>query len=208
MTDRLSTFLEEKGLQLRKMDDAHYVNFFSCGQDLMDEWFCETALKWQREDMCAVWVLSASDDDANVLGFFTLSAHQIIPSNVHKTAKAADAANRPWINNLDHAFPAQLLGKFAIEESQQGTGLASVLMYCVYAKHVAAADSAAAKFLVVDVQEHQLVSYYTKRFGFIQSELVVGHAQMYRPTSVIRQEVEELLASGTEGHSKLTVDAK
>lgn len=194
MTDRLSVFLADAGLQLRRMDDEHFVDFFDCGRDAgMDKWFCQTAIKWQREDMCAVWVLSPADNATDPLGFFTLSAHQIIPSNVDKRHKAADGSNKSWVNNLQQPFPAHLLGKFALDGSQQGKGLGQILMTCVYAKHVEAADAAGVKFLVVDVQEGDLVTYYSERFGFVRSGLVGETAQMYRPTSVIRQELDEVL---------------
>lgn len=194
MTDRLSVFLANAGLQLRRMDDEHFVGFFDCGRDAgMDKWFCETAIKWQREDMCVVWVLSPADNATDPLGFFTLSAHQIIPSNVDKRFKAADGSNKAWVNNLQQPFPAHLLGKFALDCSQQGKGLGEILMTCVYAKHVEAADAAGVKFLVVDVQEGDLVTYYSERFGFVQSGLVGEMAQMYRPTSVVRQELDEVL---------------
>lgn len=194
MTDRLTAFLNEAGLQLQRMNDEHFVSFFDCGRDAaMDKWFRETALKWQREDMCAVWVLSPANSGTDPLGFFTLSAHQIIPSNVDKRHKAADAANRSWVNNLQQPFPAQLLGKFALDASQQGKGLGQMLMLCAYAKHVEAADAAGAKFLVVDVQDDNLVAYYRDSFQFVRSGLAGEMAQMYRPTAVIRQELAAVL---------------
>lgn len=194
MTDRLPTFLADARLQLRRMDEEHLVDYFECGRDAaMDKWFCQTAMKWQREDMCAVWVLSPADNATDPLGFFTLSAHQIIPSNVDKSDKAAEASNKSWVNNLQQPFPAQLLGKFALDQSQQGKGLGQILMTCVYAKYVEAADAAGAKFLVVDVQEDDLVTYYRERFGFVQSRLVGEMAQMYRPTLVIRQDLDGAL---------------
>lgn len=194
MIDHLSAFLADRRLQLRRLDDEHFVDFFDCGRDAdMDKWFCQTAMKWQREDMCAVWVLSPADNATDPLGFFTLSAHQVIPSNVDKSHKAVDASNKAWVNNLQQPFPAQLLGKFALDRSQQGKGLGQILMTCVYAKHVEVADVAGVKFLVVDVQEDDLVTYYSEQFGFVRSGLVGEMAQLYRPTSVIRQELDEVL---------------
>lgn len=182
-------------MHLRKMDEGHYVDFFDCGRDqAMTQWFCGTALKWQREDMCAVWVLSPANNDTDALGFFTLSAHQIIPGNVRKDHKAVDPANKSWVNGLKNPYPAQLLGKFALDQSQQGKRLGELLMFCAYAKHVEAADAAGAKFLVIDVQEAQLVAYYRDRFGFIQSGLAAEMAQLYRPTSTIRADVEAAIA--------------
>ena len=160
----------------------------------MSKWFCETALKWQREDMCQVWVLSPADNTSDALGFFTLSAHQIIPGNVAKDDKATDPDNKSWVNGLRHPYPAQLLGKFALDESQQGKGLGELLMLCAYAKHVSAADVAGAKFLVLDVRDERLVSYYHESFSFVRSSLVGDTAQMYRPTSAIRADLEAILA--------------
>lgn len=194
MIDRLSKFLAGRSLQLRRLDDEHFINFFDCGRDAdMNKWFCQTARKWQREDMCAVWVLSPADNASDPLGFFTLSAHQIIPSNVDRGHKAVDASNKAWVNNVQRPFPAQLLGKFALDHIQQGKGLGQILMTCVYAKHVEVADVAGAKFLVVDVQKDDLVNYYSERFGFVRSGLVGERAQLYRPTSVIRQELDKVL---------------
>lgn len=194
MTEQLAAFLANARLQLRKMDEDHYVDFFECGRDEnMDKWFSQTALKWQREEMCAVWVLSPADQPSDALGFFTLSAHQIVPSNVAKGDKAADPINKGWVNGLLQPFPAQLLGKFALRADEQGKGLGRVLMTCVYAKHVEAADAAGAKFLVVDVRDDDLVAYYRDRFRFVRSGLVGDMAQMYRPTSVIRQELAAIL---------------
>lgn len=193
MTDRLSEFLAGKGLQLRRMDDNHYVEFFDCGRDdNMTKWFCTLARKWQDEDMCAVWVASPLDNDAEALGFFTLSAHQIIPGNVVKGDKASHSVNRSWIHGLTHPYPAQLLGKFALDRSRQGTGLGALMMLSVYAKHVEAADVSGAKFLVLDVRDDQLVAYYQRRYGFVRSGLPGEMAQMYRPTSVIRRELREV----------------
>lgn len=194
MTNRLSAFLDDVGLGLRRLDEDHYTGFFDCGRDTkMDTWFRETALKWQREDMCAVWVLSKVDDPGDPVGFFTLSAHQIIPSNVNKKDIAADETNRCWVNNLRQPLPAQLLGKFALDKSLQGKGCGEVLMMCVYAKHVEAADAVGAKFLVIDVHQNELVDYYHKRFGFVRSSRADEMAQMYRPTAVIRQELDDSL---------------
>lgn len=196
MTERLSAFLAAKELQLRRLDGDHYVNFFDCGRDEdMNEWFVERAMKWQGEDMCAVWVLSPADDATTVLGFFTLSAHQILPSNVHRNHKAASNSNKSWVNNLQQPLPAQLLGKFALDRSHQGKNLGQILMACVYAKHVEAAEVAGAKFLVLDVQDDGLVSYYKRNFGFERSGRAGEMAQMYRPTSVVRADLAEVLES-------------
>lgn len=160
----------------------------------MSKWFCGTALRWQNEDMCAVWVLSPANNESDALGFFTLSAHQIIPGNVDKSDKAAEPSNKAWVNNLQQPYPAQLLGKFALERSQQGSGLGAVLMLCVYAKHVEVAEVSGAKFLVLDARGDKLVQYYRENYGFVRSEFAGDLAQMYRPTAIIRAELDRAFA--------------
>lgn len=193
MNDRLNSFLGHKGLELRRLDEDHFVDYFDCGRDQnMNSWFHKTAMKWQCEDMCTVWVLSKSSAPSDCLGFFTLSSHQIIPGNVHKKLRASNPENKAWVNNLKNPLPAQLLGKFALDAQHQGTGLGEILMTCVYYKFVEVAETAGAKFLVLDVQEPNLVDYYKQKFGFERSTLAREIAQMYRPTSVIRQELLHL----------------
>lgn len=193
MNDRLDSFLARMGLVLRRLDEDHFVGYFDCGRDeSMNSWFHETAMKWQREDMCTVWVLSDSKAPSDCLGFFTLSSHQIIPSNVNKQLRASVPENKEWVNNLKNPMPAQLLGKFALDAQQQGKGLGAILMTCVYYKFVEVAETAGAKFLVLDVQEPNLVDYYTQKFAFVQSGLAGTMGQMYRPTSVIRQDLQRL----------------
>lgn len=195
-------YLNQHGLALRRMDEDHYVPFFDCGRDGdMTRWFTNRALEWQREDMCAVWVLSRAGDPSTPIGFFTLSAHQIIPGNVRKNDKAVHLTNRGWVNALQNPIPAQLLGKFALDERRQGRGLAPVLMLCAYVKHLAAAEAAGAKFLVVDVREDALVAYYERMYGFKRSELSGEMAQMYRPTSAIREDVGQALCVNEDSHS-------
>ena len=196
MNDRLLGFLAGKNLQLRKMDSEHYIDFFDCGRDAaLTKWFCDTALRWQNEDMCTVWVLSRANNATDAVGFFTLPAHQIIPGNVAKNERATQPINKPWVNGLLQPFPAQLLGKFALDQSEQGKGVGAVLMLCAYAKHVEVADVSGAKFLVLDARGDKLSSYYCERYGFARSGLAGEMAQMYRPTSAIRAELEAALDS-------------
>ncbi|WP_297747575.1 hypothetical protein [uncultured Tessaracoccus sp.] len=195
MYARLPDYLGQRGLQLRRLDEEHYLEFFTCGRDdSMDDWLQRHARAWQEENLCSVWVLSSIDNLDQPTAFFTLSAHQIIPSNIKRGHKAAVSSNSPWVNNLNQAFPAQLLGKFAVDKDSQSTGTGTVLMVCVYAQHLAAAHASAAKFLVVDVQQPALVQYYRKRFGFVQVESSGEMVRMYRPTTAIRQDLDRILA--------------
>lgn len=195
MTHTYDAYLASWDLQLTRLDENHYLDYFECGHDeAMDRWLSETARKWQDEDLCTVWILSKNSAPETPLGFFTLSSHQIVSVNVGRKDKASGAGNREWVNALERPFPAQLLGKFALDADHQGKGLGSMLMLGVYAKHEEVAAVAGAKFLLIDVQEPALVSYYTCKFGFIQASGGSSMSQLYRSTQAIRNDLAEALA--------------
>lgn len=194
MTTRFRQFLDDRKLSLRPLDDDHYRDTFDCGRDeAMTEWFSRTAGKWSREDLCAVWVLSPAGNDSAVYGFFTLSSHQINPSIVSRKHRAAQSENRPWVNGLTSPYPAQLLGKFAVDKDQQGSGTGAILMLGVFDTYLRVTDLTGSKFLVVDVQEPDLVAYYRDRYGFIRSSQT-DITRMYLPTEAVRQNMAESLA--------------
>lgn len=194
MSASYDAFIGAQGLRLDRLSEHHYLEFFDCGRDeAMNAWLRDKAREWQAEELCVVWVLTQADNPETPMGFFTLSSHQILPVNIDRRIKAVDSGNRSWVNALQQPFPAQLLGKFAIGVEFQGKGLGEILMLGVYAKHVAAADAAGAKFLVIDVQEDRLVEYYRDRYDFYRSTKSGAMAQMYRPTRIIRDELTQVL---------------
>lgn len=196
MSVQLDEFLGDQGLQLRKLDEDHLTDWFDCGRDhKMTSWLQRTAHKWQQEDMCTVWALTEDGQPGAVLGFFTLSAHSIVPSNVSKSDRVALPDNGGWMGSIKQPFPATLLGKFAVSEDKQGTGLAKVLMLCAYATHVETADLTGAKFLVLEAQDDRLVDYYRSTYGFVRSSRSGEVAQMYRPTRGIRDDLQAVLTA-------------
>lgn len=187
-------FLARKGLQLSLLTDEHLIDFFTCGRDeRLDRWLSSTAKPWQNEDMCTVWILTRSAR-TEVLGYLTLSSQSIIPTSVERRVRATDPKNRAWVNNLQSAMPATLLGKFAVHEREQGTGLGAVLMACTYSKHVQAASLSGSKFLILDVHNEQLLEYYSAWYGFLEATDQGALTRLLRPTSAIRRDVTALLS--------------
>lgn len=192
MTARLDQWLTDSGRALRTLDGDHLAMDFDCGRESgLSTWICAYGTKWQDEDLCRVWVVSPLDNHTRVDGYFTLSAHQVTHKDIGRKSKAVNPDNNSWVGGVATA-PAQLLGKFAVDINHQGTGLAGLLMACVYAKHVEAADSVGAKYLVTEVREPALQTYYSKQYGFVASSRPGDLVQMFRPTSGIRGDLIEL----------------
>ncbi|EPD30852.1 GNAT family N-acetyltransferase [Gleimia europaea] len=191
--ERLEEFLAKRKLVLRQLNQDHLVDWFDCGRDpKMNEWFSGHARKWQDENLCRVWILSSIYSPGEPSGFFTLSAHQVTPESVPKSQRAHITSNKAWVNNLHAAFPATLLGKFALAEDYQGRGLGEILMLCAYVQHMQAAIHLGSKFLVLDVQHDSLAEYYADRFGFLQTSGISGHGRMIKSTKTIEDELEQV----------------
>ncbi|MDO5747722.1 MAG: hypothetical protein Q4P66_08730 [Actinomycetaceae bacterium] len=187
---RLEEFLGKRNLNLRILDQDHLIDWFSCGRDtLMDAWLSKHAREWQAENLCQVWVLTNRNTPGDPIGFFTLSSHQVTPASIPKPHRAQVKSNKSWVNNLDQAFPATLLGKFALERNSQGQGFGEVLMLCAYTQHLEAASHSSAKFLVLDVQNDSLAEYYSKRFGFFRALNWDGPGRMIKATKTIETEL-------------------
>lgn len=74
----------------------------------------------------------------------------------------------------------------------QGTGIGNLLMACVHAEHLQAAEHAGSKFLVVEAHK-PLVRYYQK-LGFIPASGERGDlTTLYKSTSAIESEMSRLL---------------
>ncbi len=195
--DALGNYLAQQSLSLRLLDEDHTVDWFDCGRDeQMNDWLVKRALKWQAENLSKVWILSTCDRPEAVVGFFTLSAHQVAPNSVPKDYRAQDSANKSWVNNLQAAFPATLLGKFALDKDRQKLGLGETLMLCAYVQHLVADSHSASKFLVLDVKNPGLSRYYKKKYGFLSVSSGDKTGRMVKATSTIEKEISEILGVG------------
>lgn len=192
--DALGNHLAQQSLSLRLLDEDHLVDWFDCGRDeRMNDWLVERARRWQVENLSKVWILSTCDSPNEIVGFFTLSAHQVTPHSIPKAHRAQDSANKSWVNNLQTAFPATLLGKFALHTDHQKHGLGETLMLCAYVQHLVATSHSASKFLVLDVKNPDLSRYYKDKFGFLSVSSGDEMVRMIKATSAIEKEISEIL---------------
>jgi GNAT superfamily N-acetyltransferase len=131
----------------------HLLGRFNSGEQDIDFWLRESALKASARDYSRTYVWHPHDD--HVVAFFTLSTYSFSPNQLPKK----------WARGEQRVIPAVLLGKFALDRSLQGQGLSRLLIADVVTEVEKASQIAAARYLVVDALTPELIGLY-ESFGF------------------------------------------
>lgn len=131
----------------------HDLNYFKSGEPDLDSWLRESALTASIRDYSRTYVWRLGN--RRVVAFFTLLAYAISSDELPKSRGRGE----------QRGIPALLLGKLALDGSIQGKGLSRILIADAVAEAVKASQYAAARYLVVDALNPELVDLYEK-FGF------------------------------------------
>jgi GNAT superfamily N-acetyltransferase len=129
---------------------------FECGNEALDRYLKERATQDIRRGLARLFVATAADDPARVLGFFTLSATAIIASDL--PPEVAKRLPR-------YPIPAALIGRLAVDREMAGRGLGGVLLMDAIEKAKVAARTIAITVIVVDPIDDTAQSFYAA-FGF------------------------------------------
>lgn len=169
---------------LRLLDENHYPNFFDCGYgNALGEWLNNKALQYQEREQSRIWVLGKSDDCSSVCGYFTLSSYQIVGTEIPRKQRDGIPEGA--------SHPAQLLGKFALDQGYQGTGLSTVLMFHVMKTYLKVAEYTGTRYLALHAQNERLEKYYKERgfdtFSRITTTNGDTHPLMAMTTDRVRQ---------------------
>ena len=118
----------------------------------------------------------ATGPDAEVVvGYYTLSA-----GHFRRETLPADQAKRlPY-----YPVPGALLGRLAVDSSQQGLGLGVYLLMDAMTRVHAASQTIAVQALVVEARDDSAVAFYRK-FGF--GEFVDDRRRLFLPMATIRR---------------------
>ncbi|MFC5370397.1 hypothetical protein [Arcanobacterium bovis] len=148
---------------LAQISDQHFLSDFDCKHDdnRLGEWLSKYAYDEDLKDLSRVWILAKEEQPGVPVGYFSLSDHQLLSSEVQKKYRTGISKTR--------AHPARLLGKFAVDYREQKSNVSNILMAAVFLTYLNANEYSAARFLVLHTQKPRLVEYY-QRFGFVKFE--------------------------------------
>lgn len=142
--------------RIEPLEKAHDRTGFASGAPELDRYIREQASQDVRRDVARVFV-SMREGSQAVCGFYSLGA-----SSFHREKLPAAQAKR-----LPHyPVPAVLLGRLAVDQSEQGKGLGAFLLMDALHRVLLASQTLAVHAMIVDARDDAAASFYRK-YGFI-----------------------------------------
>lgn len=140
-----------------KITADHDLSQFACGNNILDRWLVNTALKNQHSGASTTYV-ACTQGTTSVVGYFCLSAASIV---------RADAASNISRNQPD-PIPAMLLGRLAVDQKHRGIGMGRNLFVEAYRISLEAASMVGIRALLVHAINDDAKSFWTS-LGFVVS---------------------------------------
>jgi len=146
----------ESDLVIEPLNRHHKKAAFLCGTETLDRYLKRQAGQDMKRRISRVFVAHPREDEARVLGFYTLSAISIDLSALPE--KVAKKLPR-------HPVPAALIGRLAVDLSAQEIGIGKMLLADAIKRTLAVSDDIAIYAMAVDAINEQAESFY-ERYGF------------------------------------------
>lgn len=134
------------------LEADHDCSGFDCGNDVLNHWLHTRAKANQASRASRTYVAAQGQ---TVVGYYSLSTFAIS----RRTATSRVARNMP------EPVPALLLGRLAVDQALQGTGLGRALLRDAIVRTLRVADEVAVRVLVVHAIDEHAGRWYA-RFGF------------------------------------------
>ena len=131
------------------LDGTHDLAAFSCGDDSLDAWLRDRALRNQKLDATRTFV-ALEEGTRRIMGYYGLSMGEIVRSDAPKPAQ----------RNMPASIPVILLGRLAISIEFQGQGLGRFLMRHALETSLRAAENVAARLMITVPIDEQARRFY------------------------------------------------
>ncbi len=140
-------------IRIELLTGQHSRTTFECGEPSLNEWLARMALQQQEKNYARTRVIVDETAPAQILGYYTLLAHEI------------DTGQVPSARKLPRRLACVLLGRLAVDRSAQGRGLGRVMLIDAIARTRATIEEAAGIGLIVDALHDRAAAFY-RGFGF------------------------------------------
>lgn len=163
--------------RVQPLDKAHDRTDFACGASELDRYIRELASQDVRRDVARVFVALAPGSPV-VCGFYSLGA-----ASFKREKLPSEQAKR-----LPHyPVPAALLGRLAVAEAAQGTGLGAFLLMDALHRVLLASRTLAVHAMVVDARDDAATRFYRK-YGFLP--FIDNERQLFLPMSTLSRLID------------------
>ena len=141
------------------LDDGHARAAFACGVETLDRYFHTQAGQDVRRRANGVFVLADKAQPERVLGYYTLCATALPPSDVPEAARK-HIPRYPLVS-------ATLIGRLAVTKDRQGQRLGAVLLADALRRALASAQTVGSSMVVVDALDDAAAGFYAA-YGFMR----------------------------------------
>lgn len=143
--------------RVEPINRQHIRDYFQSGQPSLDYYLKKQATQDVKRKITVTYV--AIDGVERVTGYYTLSSFSIRLPELPVAS----------VNRLPRypQIPATLLGRLAVDESHQGTGLGEYLLMDALARALRAANEIASYAVVVDAADARAIDFY-QRYDFVR----------------------------------------
>ena len=143
-------------LHIEKLNRAHAVEQFTCGQPELDRFLIRHALQAQQANYSQTYVALSGGD---VVGFYTMVAGEV---------RHADAPDRVVKGMPRHPIPLLVLARLAVHSGTQGRGVGAGLLLDALGRTLQVADVIGVRALAVHAKDDRAAAFY-RHFGFTPS---------------------------------------
>jgi len=134
------------------LNDAHELNDFFCGIASLDDWLKKRARPNQVSGASRTFVVT---DNHKAVGYYALASGAI----------TVEASVGRFRRNMPDPIPVAILGRLAIDRSQQGRGLGRAMFRDCALRVAHAADTIGIRGIVVHAISEQAKAFY-QALGF------------------------------------------
>jgi GNAT superfamily N-acetyltransferase len=134
------------------LNDAHELNDFFCGIASLDDWLKKRARPNQVSGASRTFVVA---DNHKAVGYYALASGAI----------TVEASVGRFRRNMPDPIPVAILGRLAIDRSQQGRGLGRAMFRDCALRVAHAADTIGIRGIVVHAISEQAKAFY-QALGF------------------------------------------
>jgi len=157
------------------LDSRHNRNNFSCGKDLLDNYFLRQAKQDVKRKLSVCFVLIDRETD-RISGYYTLSSSSISNDLIPDSFK--EKLPKSYLS-----IPTILLGRLAIDRDFQGKGIGKILLIDSLKRCFDTSDSIGAFAVIVDPLDKEAERFY-KKYGFIK---LPDSGKMFLPMKTIKE---------------------
>lgn len=157
------------------LDTKHSRDNFSCGKDLLDNYFWTQAKQDVKRKLSACFVL-VDNETGKISGYYTLSSNSISNDLIPEAFKKK-------LPKSYRSIPTVLIGRLAIDKGFQGKGIGKLLLIDSLKRCYDTSKSLGTFAVIVDPLDKEAERFYEK-YGFIN---LPDSGKMFLPMKTIEE---------------------